>query len=308
MRRDTGCYRLNEAFQYVDDRFLDLVEHQKKTGRKRLAWPLPFIAAASICLFTALSVGVIAKNWFGLRDLLVPDWGNQYITIALSGYKDSPESQALAEWNDFLIHYDTDHEIADQIGNGVFVVEGREDWSMYRIYSYEMGEKLDEIVERYGLKLHTEFNVINQDELIYRVGGSFMDKKNMTWAYIYEDGTFFVSGDEILKGCGTTAFQLNRSVKGTFDESELNIGRIEDYMEWQYMTTCGEPVLLELGTDKALIFGDFEKCFILINVLAGSDDGMTAEDLQDLADKINFAILKNVQKPEMRGDSEMLNE
>ena len=221
--------------------------------------------------------------------------------ISLSGYMDSPEAQALAEWEDFLAHYDTDHKIADGIGNGAFIAEGREDWSQYSIYSYEMGEKLDEIVAKYGLKLHTEINVANRDDFIDRVGGCFME--NLEGGYIYEDGYFHVEGDVDLTGCGTTGFQLSRSVKGTFNAVYLNIGQPEEYTEWQYITVCGEQVLLAMGSYKGLIFGDFEKCFVAVNVLLGSEEGMTKEDLQEFADKIDFTILKDVKVPEMRGDT-----
>ena len=228
--------------------------------------------------------------------------------ISLSGYMDSPESQALAEWEDFLAHYDADHKVLDQLGNGVFIAEGREDWSQYSVYSYEMGEKLDEIVEKYGLKLHTDVNVIDQDELMYRVGGSFMDKESLTWAYMYEDGFFHVEGDVELAGCGTTDFQFIRSVKGTFNGVALYVRQVEDYTDWQYITACGEPALIAMGPYHALIFADFDDCFVTVNVLLGSEDGMTQEDLQTLADKIDFRILKDVKTPDMRGDSEVPRE
>ena len=229
--------------------------------------------------------------------------------ISIIGNSDSAESQALAEWNEFLAHYDADRKIRDEIGNGVFVAEGREDWSQYSsVYSYEMGEKLDEIAEKYGLRLHTDFNVIDQDELMYRVGGEFMNKEYLTWAYIYEDGTFHVEGRVELAGSGRTGFQFDRTVKGTFNDWELNIGRLDDYTEWQYITACGELTLLELGSYKALIVADFEDCFIVVNVLLGSEEGMTKEDLQEFAEIIDFKILKDVQVPDMRGDSVLSKE
>lgn len=231
------------------------------------------------------------------------------VGISLSGYLDSPEAQALVEWQDFLAHYDTDHKIRDEIGNGVFIAEGREDWSQYSaVYSHEMGEKLDEIVEKYGLKLHTDINVIDQEELMYRVGGYFMEKEYLTWAYMYEDGYFHVEGDVELDGCGMTGFQFIRSVKGTFNDTMLHVRQVDEYTDWQYLTACGEPVLLALGPYHALIFADSEECFITVNVLLGSEDGMTKEDLQELADKIDFRILKDVQVPDMRGDSEVPKE
>lgn len=224
--------------------------------------------------------------------------------ISLSGYMESPESLALAEWQEFLEHYDVDHKIADQIGNGVFLAEGREDWSHYSVNSYEMGEKLDEIAGKYGLKLHVEENVIDQKELTYRVGGRFMDEELLSWGYMYEDGYFHMDGEVEMKGCGTTVFQITRSVKGTFNDVVLYVLRADKYSSWQFITACGEPVLLALGPYQAMIFADFEECFVTVNTLLGSEDGMTEEDLRELADSIDFRILKEVQVPDMRGDSE----
>lgn len=226
--------------------------------------------------------------------------------ISLSGYMDSPEAQALAEWQEFLAHYDADHKIADALGNGVFVADGREDWGQYsQVYSYEMGEKLDEIAEKYGLKLHMEINVIDPDELMYRVGGNFIDCDFLTWAYIYEDGYFHVEGDVKLADHGTIDFEFSRSVKGTFNDVFLNIGNKEDYTEWQYITSCKEPVLLAMGPDGGLIFADFDECFISVGVTFENENGNAKEALQELADRIDFRILKDVNKPDMRGDSEV---
>ena len=248
-------------------------------------------------------------NFGMLMDMHLPEISDNIPTsnetqISLSGYTNSTETQALIEWQDFLANYDTDRKIADEIGNGIFIAEGREEWVQYSVYSYEMGEKLDEIAEKYDLKLHTDIDLIKPEELMYRVGGCFMDTKLLDWAYIYEDGYFHVDGDAELDGCGLTGFQLTRSVKGTFNDVTLNIGQIGEFVDWQYVTACGEPVLLALGPYKALIFADYEECFISVNVLLGSEDGMTQEDLQGLADKIDFRILKDVQVPDMRGDSE----
>ena len=121
-----------------------------------------------------------------------------------------------------------------------------------------------------------------------------MDREVLNGAYIYEDGYFGFDGDVELPGCGMTDFQFTRSVKGTFNEVMLTIGQAEDFTEWQYVAACGEPVLLALGPGKALILADSEECFITVNVLRGTEEGMTQEDLQELADKIDFRILEDV--------------
>lgn len=232
-----------------------------------------------------------------------PDPAN-YDIVTLTGYQSSPEAKALAEWKDFLAGYG-DMESAIGTGNEVFVAEGREDWSLYEVYNYEMGQKLDEIAEKYQLKLYSEMNFVDPEEMEYRVGGEIMKDCIKYWGYIYEDGTFHFSGDAELSGCGTTAFQFGRFVKGTFGNVLLNIGQVEDYTQWQYLSAGGEPVLLALGPSKAMIFADLEECFITVNVLAGNKEGMTKEDLQELTDKINFEVLGKVILPDMRGDSEI---
>ena len=105
--------------------------------------------------------------------------------------------------------------------------------------------------------------------------------------------------------------QFRRSVKGTLEEVVLNIGNAEEYQEVQYETLCRESVLLELGIDHSLIYADFEECLLLMNVLAGTEEGflddaegaITLEDLKRIADGIDFTVLKNVVTPDMRGDS-----
>lgn len=223
--------------------------------------------------------------------------------VTVSGYQESPEAMALVEWTEFLEEYD----IASAIGteNSVFVAEGREDWTLYTVYSYAMGNKLDEIAQKYGLKLYTEINAVSPEEMEYRVGGAFLENCTKYWGYIYNDGTFQFEGEAELNECGVVSFQFRRAVKGTLGEVVLNIGQAEDYTEWQYRSACGETLLLALGTEQALIFADFDACFVTVNLLSGSDSGMTEKDLQNMADQIDFGVLKKVRVPDMRGDSEV---
>ena len=146
--------------------------------------------------------------------------------------------------------------------------------------------------------------MVSAEELEYRVGGVFLAEDCIKyWGYIYENGTFHCEADVEMEGCGVVAFQFGREVKGTLDDVVLYLEEVDDYTDWQYTTACGESVLLALDTGKSLIFADFDDCFISVNVLCGSNTGMTEENLQKLADKIDFTVLKEVRVPEMRGDS-----
>ena len=63
--------KLADAFEFVDDKYLDLVESEQRD--KRPIWFYGGVAAAFIiCMLTVFSVGVIAADWFGLRSLLLP--------------------------------------------------------------------------------------------------------------------------------------------------------------------------------------------------------------------------------------------
>ncbi len=223
--------------------------------------------------------------------------------IGLSGYQASPEAQALAEWMAFLSAYDTDYTILEEIENGPADIDENR-YGLYCVYTQDMADKLEEIIQKYGLKLHTDINVVSQEELAFRVGGDFMqDELIRYWAYIYEDGSFQFDGDIELQGHGAIGYQFGRRVKGSLDETILDIGNVEDYQEFEYVTCGGERVMLALGSDQALIFMDSESCFIFMNVCGGSNCGVTESVLEDIADSIDFAVLKDVQVPEMRGDS-----
>ena len=322
--------KLNEAFQYVDDKFLNIVELEKR--RKRPVRFYGTIVAACICLMFIISVGVMAKDWFGIRSLLLPsileesqqseeknneqneEQSNdvpenlevntnpvQTDVIGLSGYTESTEMQALAEWQAFLNSYDQDGAIINEIGNNPTNLDSK--YNQYAVYTQEMCDKLEEIVGKYNLKLHSELNVVSPEELSYRVGKEFIGTGlTQYWGYIYEDGAFQFDGDVELNG-EMIGYQLRRVVKGTFDEVVLNIGDVEKYLEYQYVTASGEPVLLALGPNKALIFAEFEECFITLNVLSGSENGITEDHLKMIADEIDFTVLKDVIVPDMRGDS-----
>ncbi len=299
------------------ERILDISEDVRPVRRNaprrgRALWVL----AAVLLLLVALSAVAVAANFFGLRDLLLPrepenpdsvqtgeslpqDSGMQL--ISLSGYMDSPGAKALAEWEAFRDGYDPDGSIARAVDAGE--VEGVD--SLYGAYTPEMLTELERIADKYGLTFHQEMNIIDQEETAYRVGGEFFlgDNLSRAYAYIYDDGTFQFDGDYYGTGRSSGGFQLRRVVKGVFDEVVLNIGDVADYTQWQYTTPGGEPLLLALSGSKGLIFGDFPDCFLTVNVLPDGQDELTREGLEAIADGIDFTLLKNVVKPDMRGDS-----
>ena len=288
-----------------------------------LKWIVTLAAAAA--LLAALSVLAVAANFFGLRDVLLPEKHSVYVTdedgvvvpgerefkdfVSLSGWADTPESRALAEWQAFLEGYDQDGAIISEIGNSPTGFEER--YGHYLVYTQEMADKLEEIVAKYELKLHEWMEVVLPETWPQAVGGFFRENVVPYSGYIYENGTFrFDGGAELgageLRGYGPIEYQFSRSVKGTFDDVALNIGDLGGFEEWGYRASDGTSVTLGLGErNRSLILADLGDSFVLVNVLAGrqGDDTFSSgpigrEELEELADSFLYSALTPVREPD----------
>ena len=290
-------------------------EHMESNEKKRRSLrPLASLAAvAAICC--ALSSGAIAANLLGLRDLLLrpsvgaTDWGQP---MSLSGYMDTPESQALAEWLEFQERYDPDHAILQSVGNTLD--SSLANYSAYLVYTPEMAEKLEEIAAKYDLKLHRTVYDANQHPELTAPLGNFMGQTKGDVNYMYEDGTFHVDGWAYLTddNFGPVEFQLQRSVKGTLHDALVYLQEVEAFTQWDYTTKKGLPVKLALGPDRSMLLVDFKDCFVTVLVLdgerqnagVGSQQGLTPAHLQELADQLDLGLLSPVATPAPDSDPE----
>ncbi len=290
---------------------------------KSLKWFITL--AAAVGLLAALSALAVAANFFGLRDVLLPEKGGVYVTdekgvvipgekefkdfVSLSGWGDTPESKALAEWEAFQESYDPDGSIISAIGNEPTGFEDR--YGFYLVYTQEMADKLEEIIAKYDLKLHQWMEVVLPETWTIAAGDFCGENVTPYSGYIYENGTFRFDGDAELgagelKGYGPIEYQFSRSVKGTFDDVALNIGDLSDFEEWGYQTADGTPVTLGLGArNRSLILADLGDSFILVNVLTGrqGDDTFSSgaigrEELEELADSFRYSALTPAREPD----------
>lgn len=298
-------------------------DYEMRRRGKSLKWFVTL--AASVALLAALSALAVAANFFGLRDALLPEKGSVNVVdengivvpgekelkdfVSLSGWADTPESRALAEWQAFLEGYDQDGAIISEIGNSPTGFEER--YGHYLVYTQEMADKLEEIIAKYDLKLHQWMEVVLPETWPQAVGGFFRENVVPYSGYIYENGTFrFDGGAELgageLKGYGPIEYQFSRSVKGTFDDVALNIGDLGGFEEWGYRAADGTSVTLGLGErNRSLILADLGDSFVLVNVLAGrqGDDIFSSgpigrEELEELADSFFYSALTPVREPD----------
>lgn len=228
--------------------------------------------------------------------LVQPDSGEtvpERELISVQGYADSPEYQATGEWLSFEDSYDRDFSIANEYDaeckrTGVDVYG--EKYPNYGIYSQEMADKVDEILAKYNLKLHTGMTDGNQDLLKERFGEIWTS--DVTGAgYFYDDGSF--QFDATYKN---VEFQIRRCMRGYFDTVCINVGNINNFDQYSYVTKDGITVNIAMHPNGgAIISVDLEDSFISINVMNWDSDlnevVHTREELEDLVDHINFAQL-----------------
>ncbi len=204
--------------------------------------------------------------------------------ISLQGYAGSPEFQAALAWAEFLHGYDRDGAILASVGNNPTPWDEKYA-PAYPVYSQEMADTLEAIAAEYGLTLHSGFASASIDELRGRFG-DFCGRIKDGYGYCYDDGTFQCD-------CETDEgmFQIRRCMKGVLDTVGLNVKDAEEYEQWEYTTACGETVLLALAPRHALILAESEQSFTVVNVMGGADSGLSAAELEALADSFDFSVL-----------------
>lgn len=200
-----------------------------------------------------------------------------------------------------------DGSIAAKIGNEP--TEFREEYGAYSCYTREMADKIDELCEKYQLKKREE-PVIEDDykKILSKYGiGDILkpseDMVNMMQGEVCDsDGNFNLGGEITFPenpGC-SIVYELNRSVKGFFDTTVLNVGNVDDYEQWEYETENGETVLLARNGDKALIIADKEKSFISVSMDGyfrkdangiGVPYEISKEELEKIADSLDFSVI-----------------
>lgn len=197
---------LYNAIELIDDQYIESSESRitVKKSRKIIKRPLLFVAV--ILALTNFTTIAFATKMFGLRDAVIdttnPGNDNTDIetNLSLSGFGGSNEYKAALEWKEFEDSYDPDGSILSQVDQ-----EGPEDlgldekYNAYNVYTQEMADKVDEITEKYGLSLHTNFTEMSYEEMVQTVINDNTEFTDTTinsplGGYRYEDGTLLFDG------------------------------------------------------------------------------------------------------------------
>ena len=296
---------------------------KKETQIKRLSTRKMWLIAAVIALMLLL-VGCAVIYVLRMQDMKVGEYsfyvpteydenGNvipvetqEPITLlSLQG----TNMEALAEWLAFTNSYDQDGTIlieADGTGS---------EWELpdnyhltYGCYSQEMVDKLDEIVNKYHLKLLSSYIPLNYYEssvLLNSLGLKGLVKTDPDVQVEYGDGDFHIEGTftlnmEISLDMGDWSWEQGSasyrySMKDYFDPLTGSMLESHEYTQWDYTRKDGKKVLLVLNEGTARIYADLPKAFISIYLdpvicVDGNEVSMTQEALQQLAELFDLSI------------------
>ena len=337
------------GLKYVGDDLIEKAEYgefsskEEKTEKKANTRKLirrPFLVAAIIAMMLLL-VGCAIVYVLSMKEIHIgqqqtyqdvfeydPDTGEAiaYVgqetvteeVLTLAGIQGSRNYQAAQEWFAFKQEYDPDHSIIIELQSEGRVPEFPAEYAAYNIYTQEMKDKLDEIVEKYDLKLIGQTVPFRTEELVCKALGlediivpgsnAVMD---LDYAGYQECGnlnmdfTVSIPGD-VEHADQKTSCHVYYMHKDAFTEDVISLGEMATWEEWNYTTTSGEEVLIFRSPEdwRGYIFCNMPNYtvtlrYTFIHEMYGNDaDGnmtidrefMTDRQIERLADTIDFSI------------------
>ncbi len=234
--------------------------------------------------------------------------------ISLQGLAGSPGMLAAQEWFEFEQSYDPDYSLLNQAEQSGF--QAPEEYDAYSIYTQEMIDKVDEITEKYDLKLAGAFAGIQEDynDLFFEALG--LDALHRADANVnaqYLSGYFYSCGNFDfcfnLTLTGENAWPEDILVSMRYNDKEYldvvwaSVSDIAQMEQWTYRTPDGTDVLIVMGDEQARVFYDRSDAFMFVSIDTyrwdenGENLYMTKADVEQVVDCIDFSVKPH--KPDM---------
>jgi hypothetical protein len=211
--------------------------------------------------------------------------------------------EALAEWNSFCRDYDPDGAIVTANDNNELGIPNPY-YIPYGCYSWEMVNKLNEIVRKYDLKLLSPdvgCQSYESSVLFSSLGidGVFHGDVEYLSGYFYPEGTFNI---ELLFQPDTDQWPYEDnlasyyySVKEYFDPVYYEVADLENCTQWNYTRSDGRTVLLVMNDEQARIIADLQDALVTVSFASSKWDGgtkvqMTQSALEQISEQFDFSI------------------
>lgn len=306
----------------IDPKYYDEAENgSPATGHPRHL-RRPLLVAALIAL-TVMLVGCAVVYALRLQDMSI---GTETYTqnfdengkaiepvektrdiISFYGHSGDAIQQATKEWYEFTESYDPDGALMDNDPDHPEIPNQYE--YTYSCYTAEMADKLDEITQKYGLKLLEEWLPVQawQGDIILRESGigslvlpdSGAEVTRLSGMY-YPPSNFKLDVDVTVSGIDTTLFVTAMYARKDYFPREFPGGMdLNDYSQWDATAPDGTALLLALGSKgHGYIFAQQEDA-MLIYAIDGNfspsayptaEEIMTREQLEQVAQVFDYSI------------------
>ena len=243
--------------------------------------------------------------------------------LTFAGVKGSPSYQAAKEWFDFLRAYDPESKIYHSVYKNL--PNFPDEYSSYNLYTQEMKDALDDILQKYSLKpvgSLLNFRSVENVCAALEIEKFTMDangvQTNITGGYPFENGNFMLIVD--IKFPDDTASQVCRTQgqidwyrKDCLSQDHIYLEDIGQWKEWNYQTAAGHDVLIIRSDSdwRAWIICEREEAMLVLRLESRIDLGynedcskhwgyleMTDQQLEMVADTIDFGIQPRVATKE----------
>lgn len=248
---------------------------------------------------------ITEEAWTGPSGEYVPPTEWVSTLLSLQGYNGSPEQMALREWLDFKEQYDPEGILLKENNMNESGVPAQFNIT-YDCYTFEMMDKLNEILDKYHLKPLGEWLHFDrwETQLFYKalqIDGLCQPGINTgeMAGYFSPEGSFKAEFHQGLEG-----EQEDRIVTYIYAKKQYfypyysTIRNIELWEQWHYTTSEGADVLLATYENALLIICDCGDGFIHISTenkplnppYDNSAEAMTKEKAEKIADSFHYSI------------------
>lgn len=233
----------------------------KQTSRNRMpkVWLIAAIITAMVFLMGCAIAYILSLEdmAFGNTVQEYYDGSTEEVTLlSLQGIQGTPGYQATKEWYEWLETYDTDGTVWDS--HEAYGADFGDEYYDYGIYSQEMKDKLDEICEKYDLKLLGKMYHDPDVEAVCKalqIQGFFRPgiqvEAELEEIIYYANGSFRLEEYMKFPGYDKHIFTFRCHRKDSFTELYGDVGVEGTYEEWTYTTSYGVDVLLVIDKGGA---------------------------------------------------------
>ena len=227
--------------------------------------------------------------------------------LTLFGHSGDPIQLATKEWFDFLKTYDPDGALMDNNPDHPEIPNQYE--YTYSCYTQEMVDKVDEIAEKYGLKLLEEWIPFQgwQSDIFLEESGAGSLVLQDSGAEItglsgmfYPPHNFDVDVDVKLEGMDTKLWATVLYARKDYFPKDYAGGiDLSLYKQWDFTAADGTSLLLALSSKgQGYIIADLSNAMMILYVdgnFSGSayptaEEIMTKEQLEMVADVFDYSI------------------